>query len=337
MKKGTRKWLLGAGIAAGGAASAAAATRAASRYMVRLAMDREGPKKAENGIKRVSGSWENTALTAATARAKRALEEQTGQMVEIQSCDGLRLVGHWHPARQPKRILIAMHGWRSSWSRDFGIIAPFWQESGCSVLYAEQRGQGESGGAYMGFGMLERHDCLKWVQWAHEHNPHNLPIYLVGLSMGATTVLMTGGMELPASVHGIMADCGFTSAHAIWKHVAEANLHLHYSLYAAAADDLCKKKINMGSREYTTVDALRQCKVPVLLVHGTDDSFVPVTMTYENYKACAGPKHLLIVPGAEHGCSYCTEQTRYEKAVLEFWQAYDGAQPPTPEEPEATV
>jgi hypothetical protein len=47
-----------------------------------------------------------------------------------------------------------MHGWRSSWSHDFGIIAPFWHDNDCCVLFAEQRGQGLSGGNYMGFGML---------------------------------------------------------------------------------------------------------------------------------------------------------------------------------------
>lgn len=216
-----------------------------------------------------------------------------------------------------------MHGWRSIWSRDFGVIAPFWHDNGCSVLYAEQRGQGESEGEYMGFGMLERHDCLKWVQWVNENNPDNLPVYLVGLSMGATTVLMAAGLELPESVHGIMADCGFTSAHDIWKHVMEENLHLHYGLHAATAEALCKKKINMGPKDYSTVDAMRQCKVPVLFIHGTDDSFVPVTMTYENYKACSSPKQLLIVPGAEHGMSYCVEREKYEAVAKAFWQEND--------------
>jgi len=216
-----------------------------------------------------------------------------------------------------------MHGWRSSWSRDFGVIAPFWHDHGCSVLYAEQRGQGESEGEYMGFGMLERYDCLKWAQWANENNPDNLPIYLVGLSMGATTVLMTGDLELPENVRGIMADCGFTSAHDIWKHVAEENLHLHYGLYATAANDLCKKRISIGSRECSTVDVLKQCKVPVLFIHGADDNFVPVRMTYENYAACSSEKHLLIVPGADHAMSYCVEQDRYEKAAKDFWKTYD--------------
>jgi pimeloyl-ACP methyl ester carboxylesterase len=64
-----------------------------------------------------------------------------------------------------------------------------------------------------------------------------------------------------------------------------------------------------------------QC--PVLVIHGTDDQFVPVTQTYENYKACASEKRIVIVPGADHGLSYLVDRKTYEKASLEFWQDYD--------------
>ena len=60
-----------------------------------------------------------------------------------------------------------------------------------------------------------------------------------------------------------------------------------------------------------------------MLVHGTDDHFVPVEMTYENYKACASPKKLLIVPGADHGMSHFLEPKRYEDAVKAFWAEHD--------------
>ena len=324
MRKSMRNMLVGTGILAAGAVAFSAATRTTSRYMIRLALDREGPRKTEENISRVSGRGENIALAEKMAEAKLLLENACRETFAIQGHDGIRLVAHWRPCQEPRRILIAMHGWRSSWSRDFGLIADFWYRNGCSVLYPEQRGQGESGGECMGFGMLERHDCLQWARWVSENLAGELPVYLVGISMGAATVLMAGGMELPSNVHGIMADCGFTSAHDIWKHVAENNLHLHYGLYAAAADDLCKKKIRCGARDCSTVEALGECEVPVLFVHGTDDSFVPVEMTYENYKACAAPKRLLIVPGAEHGMSYCVAREEYEKAMTDFWEEFDG-------------
>ena len=323
MRKEMKPWLVGTGILAAGAAALGAATQTASRYMVRLALDRETPRLAERNIVKVSGGMDYKKIEEMTAKAKRRLEESDAETVKTEAHDGICLVGHWCSCPEPKRILIAMHGWRSSWARDFGLIADFWRENGCSVLYAEQRGQGESGGDCMGFGMLERHDCMRWIEWVQENVSKKLPIYLVGISMGATTVLMAGGMDLPGQVHGIMADCGFTSPQAIWKHVAEKNLHLHYGLYARAADDLCKKKIQMGSGDCSTVDALAECDVPVLLVHGTEDCFVPVEMTYENYKACKGPKRLLIVPGAEHGMSYCVDPDGYKKATLAFWKDFD--------------
>lgn len=324
MKKSVRNWLVGTGVVAVGAAAFGAATHSASRYMVRLAMDREGPAGLDENIQKVSGSCGDPAVTEMLTRGKLALENAGCETVKTEADDGITLVGHWRPARQPKRILIAMHGWRSCWSRDFGIIADFWEEHGCSVLFAEQRAQGGSGGAYMGFGMLERHDCKKWVQWVCNRTVE-LPVYLVGISMGASTVLMTAGMELPKRVRGVIADCGFTSPREIWKHVAEENLHLHYGFYARTADRCCKKKIQLGSGDCSTVDAMKECEVPVLFVHGTDDSFVPIGMTYENYKACAAPKRLLIVPGAEHGMSYCQDRDGYQKAMLDFWQTYDGA------------
>ena len=323
MRKNAKKWLVGSGIAAAGAAVLGAVRRGISKHLVRLAMDRDGPKEMEESFDKVSGSLEYEEVNELTRAARERLEQASTETVEIESHDGIRLVGHWYPCGEPKRIIVAMHGWRSSWSRDFGLIAGFWYENGCSVLYAEQRGQGESGGDYIGFGMLERYDCVEWVKWVNEHNSENLPVYLAGISMGATTVLMAGGMELPENVHGIMADCGFTSAHDIWKHVAEKNLHLHYGLYAAAADDLCKKKIHVGAKDYSTLEAMAQCKVPVLFAHGTDDSFVPVEMTYENYKACAAPKRLLIVPGAEHAMSYLLDKEGYETQVKDFWETYD--------------
>ncbi|MDD6799331.1 MAG: alpha/beta hydrolase [Firmicutes bacterium] len=244
------------------------------------------------------------------------------------ACDGINLVGHLRKCENEKRLIIAMHGWRSSWAADFGAISNFWYANGCSVLYAEQRGQGESGGEYMGFGLTERYDCIEWVKWANENGYADIPIYLCGISMGASTVLMAAGLELLENVHGIMADCGYTSPPAIWKHVVEENLHMPFDgIKSAVANDICKKKIQIGTKDYSATEAMRECKVPVIFIHGTDDRFVPIEMTYKNYKACAAPKRLLVVPGAEHGMSYLVDKESYEKASKDFWKDFDGYHP----------
>ncbi len=157
----------------------------------------------------------------------------------------------------------------------------------------------------------------------NENNSESLPIYLAGISMGASTVLMTASLDLPENVKGIMADCGFTSAYDIWRYVVKDNLHLSYGIRGYMIDEICKKKINTNSRDITTLTAMKEAKVPVAFIHGSDDHFVPVSMTYRNYKACTSPKELLIVPGADHGQSYYTERDKYESFARSFWNKYD--------------
>ncbi len=325
-KINTKAVLIASGVAAVTALAIGAAHHIIAKSLMNVAMDRKEPKVMAKSKDRLMGSKELSAVMGTVMEASAKFEKQEHETVEIESFDGIRLIGHWFPCDGAKRVIVAMHGWRSAWSQDFGIISEFWHKNGCSVLYAEQRGQGESGGDYMGFGLLERYDCLEWVKWANE-NTEEIPIYLCGLSMGATTVLMTSGFELPERVHGIMADCGFTSPHAIWKHVVQNNLHIPYGLYKAAASDLYKKKLQIDSKEYSCPEALKNCKVPVFFVHGTDDRFVPVTHTYENYKACAAEKRLLVVPGADHCLSYFTDTKTYEAAVIKFWEDFDESIP----------
>ncbi len=325
MKKETRNLLIGAGAAAAGIGAAVTISHKLTKELIRIAMDREMPKTNNKSKRKLTGTKKDTAdYEMALSKASEMLENSGCEQVEIISHDGLKLVGHYHNCENPKRVIIAMHGWRSKWSNDFCAISDFWHNNDCCVLYAEQRGQGNSDGDYIGFGLMERYDCLDWINWINSNITDELPIYLCGVSMGATTVLMTAGLELPKNVRGIIADCGFTSPHAIWKHVVENNLHMPYDgIRSNIINKMCKKKINIGAKDYSATDAMKKCEIPVLFIHGTDDCFVPVEMTYENYKACAAPKRLLVVPGAEHAMSYFVNKTEYENKVTEFWKDFD--------------
>ena len=287
-------------ITAAGAAIGATGHYLLTKKMMQIAMDRVEPQDRNKGKERLAGSPEMIKIVEMVEEAALKLESSGCEQVQIKAHDGVSLVGHWHSCQKTERIVVAMHGWRSSWSQDFGLIADFWHDNNCSVLYAEQRGQNSSGGDHMSFGLLERYDCLDWINWVNERMGTDFPVYLVGVSMGATSVLMASELELPYNVCGIAADSAFTSPHAIWKHVSDNNLHIPYVLHKAEADRMCQKRIQVAADAASTTEALKRCTVPVFLIHGTDDNFVPVEMTYENYKSCASEKRLLIVPGADH-------------------------------------
>ncbi len=311
-------------IGTGAVGAAAGAYYFATKRLMNLAMDRKTPSIMKN--KNIRLDEHMSAVLEKMRVAEEKLLSSDTERVETKSHDGLRLVGHLRGCDEPKRIILAMHGWRSSWSRDFGMIADFWQDNNCIVLFAEQRGQGESEGEYMSFGLGERYDCLEWIKFINKMTGGSLPIYLGGVSMGATTVLMTAGFELPENVKGIVADCGFTSPDDIWRHVVRKGFRLPYGkIQRMLADKISMKKSGWSANEYSTVEAMSSCKVPVLFIHGTDDSFVPVTMTYKNYRACTSPKRLFAVPGADHGMSYIEDKDGYESVIKEFWCDYDNA------------
>ncbi len=308
---------------AAGIAGTAILSHALTRCLVGMAVDRQMPAVPGRLAKAmIRGGRSNQAFFRELEKDGRLLQARPHKKVAIRAKDGETLVGHLFSCPNPKRLVLGMHGWRSSWSSDFGMIAPFLLEEGCCLLLPEQRGQGESGGSYMGMGALERHDCVRWAHSFARYFPH-LPLYLAGVSMGATTVLMSTELGLPGTVRGLVADCGFTSPQDICRHVVRKNLHLSYGLRGPVANRLCKQKNQVGFSGCSAPQALAQSELPVLLIHGSDDRFVPVDMTYQNYQACRGPRHLLIVPGADHGMSYYKDRASYEAAVRRFFARYD--------------
>ncbi len=320
-KKGL--WI-GTGIAIAGITIGAVVSHAITKNLVQFAIERDLPKSFEKRRPKITQSDRIREFQKHIDETGDALLLKDVEEVEITSRDGIRLVGHWYPCENARRVLIAMHGWRSAWYKDFGMIADFWHDEGCSILFAEQRAQNNSDGEYMTFGYMERFDCLDWVNWVNEYTKKQYPIYLAGVSMGASTVLMTAGLDLPDNVEGVIADCGFTSAYDIWKCVVKDNMKLSYGLRGYMIDRICQKKINTNSKDITTITAMQSTKIPILFIHGTDDKFVPIRMTYENYKACNAPKELLVVPGAIHGQSYYAEREKYEATTKEFWEKYSG-------------
>ena len=86
------------------------------------------------------------------------------------------------------------------------------------------------------------------------------------------------------------------------------------------AEIVNKKLAGYGMDECNAKREVAKAKVPILFIHGSKDTFVPVTMCHEIYECCASPKKKLIVEGAAHGKSYYKDMKTYENAIDEFTQ-----------------
>ena len=101
-------------------------------------------------------------------QAQQWLAQQPQEEVFLTSYDGLRLRARYIPCENARATLLLFHGWRSHPEVDFGIAFSFYQSLGLNLLLPDERAQGGSEGRCITFGIRERHDVLRWVQWVNE-------------------------------------------------------------------------------------------------------------------------------------------------------------------------
>lgn len=250
------------------------------------------------------------------------LNQQHFEDLEITSNDGLKLKAKLLKAdTDTNKVLIAIHGYRSYNLKEYAYYVKFYHDLGFHILLPDNRAHGESEGTYIGFGWLDRLDCIQWIYKMKEYFNKDLQIVLHGISMGSATVLMASGEELPDDVKCIISDCGFTSVLDEFKHELK-HIHIPSALILPTASLLSKKRVGYSFKEASTINQVKKSKTPTLFIHGDQDDFVPTYMVYDLYNACAADKDLLIVEGAGHAESYLVNQELCERTIVEFMNQY---------------
>ena len=240
------------------------------------------------------------------------------ERVFLRSRDGLRLAGRYYPGREGAPIVLAFHGYRGTPSRDFSGGTQFYLSEGYGLLMPEQRAHGASEGHVITFGVKERYDCLDWVAYARERFGPDRPLLLAGISMGAATVLMASGLDLPPSVRAVLADAPFTSPAAIIRRVC-ADRHVPPALAMPLLRLGARLYGGFGLNDADAAEAVKRARVPILVLHGEDDRFVPCDMGRAVAAANPDLVQLETFPGAGHGLSFLVDRPRYEAVVRAFF------------------
>ena len=266
------------------------------------------------------------------------ISQQETEDIYIQSEDGLKLHARLMDQSGAKGTILMFHGYRTHPEVDFSASSHVYYECGNRIVHIDQRAAGESEGKYIGFGVLESRDCCLWAQYIANRFGTDQKIILAGLSMGASTVLMATAhhedrrvrincspeepmevsMTLPKNVTGIVADSAFSSPYDIIKKRIRTTYHCKGRLLTIAIGIWSRMLAHYSLKELSIPDVMKHNTIPVLLVHGTEDSNVPVEMTVKIAENCQAPKQVLLVKGAEHGTGYLVDNEAYKKALQEF-------------------
>ncbi len=237
--------------------------------------------------------------------------------VTVRSHDGLLLAAKYYHLRDGAPLVIAFHGYRSCGLTDFAGGSELCFEMGYNLLLIDERAHGKSEGRTITFGIEERYDCLTWVKYAIDRFGNDVKIVLFGISMGAATVLMASGLPLPENVKAIAADCPYSSPADIIRKVCKDRHYpprLSYPFVVLGARLFGHFHLNAT----TAARSVKNTRVPILIIHGEKDNFVPAEMSAQIKDANPARIRRETFPDADHGISFLMDEARYKTLVRNF-------------------
>ncbi|MBH9966904.1 alpha/beta hydrolase [Rossellomorea oryzaecorticis] len=292
----------------------------AASYFYNLAINR-----SDEAIK-LYGTEEAVKAVSALEEEQERLQELTSwtesqdfEEVEIESDDGLTLSAVYLKNDAPigKTVILA-HGYKGN-NEQLPEVTRYYYDKGYDILKPDARGHGKSEGDYIGMGWDDRNDMRKWIDYLIEEK-NEKAIFLHGFSMGASTVLMTSGEDLPNQVKGIIADSGYTS---VEEEMAHQLKHL-YNLPSFPLIDITSKvtesKAGYSFDEASALDQVKKKKddLPLFIIHGDKDELVPSEMAQRLYENAPGMKELWIIPGVGHTQGFLDEGEEYKRRLNGF-------------------
>lgn len=303
------KWIaVGVGVLA-------VAELGASAYMYRRTMTRT-KQDVERTIKMSGTDWKQ--YVPVIEQRRKYMLSQPHEDVYMESEDRLKLHATYFPQGDEKKVVICFHGYTSEGMNDYVGLSDYYLKRGYSMLLVDERAHGQSEGRFIGFGNLDRKDGMLWMKWIIKKCGSDVNILLHGTSMGGATVLMASGLQLPKQVKGIVSDCGFTSPKEVFTHVLHSMYHMPAFPMIQIAGVMNRIFAGYGLDDCNAAREVQKATVPILLIHGSKDTFVPCDMCHEIARNCKSKVTKLIVEGAAHAESYYKDMTAYENALTKF-------------------
>jgi len=229
--------------------------------------------------------------------------------IPVQGANGTqKLHAWWWPAADPKApALLYLHGARWNLTGQLFRIEQL-HAFGFSVLAIDYRGFGRSEGKVPSEESVYEDALAGWRHLAHL-KPDASRRFIYGHSLGGAVAVdlaarlskEAGGDAPPA--RGLIIESSFTSLADMARSLSVSWLPVGMIL----------------SQKFDSVAKIPSVRMPVLVVHGKQDRYVPARFSEKLYDAAASPKKLLIVESGSHNNSMRAGFTEYRKAFAELF------------------
>lgn len=167
-------------------------------------------------------------------------------------------------------------------------------------------------------GIEEKNSVSAWVNAVAESD-EKAKIYILGLGVGGVSAILATENNLPDNVKGIISDSAYSDINDMFKENFD-NVY-GFSSFPTIQLSALYIKLTRGWNfsKVDIISAARKSSVPILYIHGTEDSVVPVGQSNELYEVtrAKGTEHETI-HGAGHLQGLNTDNEKYWRVVDEF-------------------
>jgi dipeptidyl aminopeptidase/acylaminoacyl peptidase len=232
----------------------------------------------------------------------------------IKSRFGYQLKLYYFLKEESKKFVVIAHGHTYT---HHGCIkyARMMFDEGYSVILFDQRYHGDSGGKNSTLGHYEKFDLYDII--TDVFNEFGSDIYLgtYGESMGSATVLLE--QELDLRVKFVISDCGFSDLRRLITEKIKKN-HLP-KFFIFFVDIFVKIITGVHLKEVSPIAAVKNAKIPILLIHGLEDKFIGFQHSVDMYDNNNDKSTIMLAENnSTHANSYFADKEKYEQIVKRF-------------------
>ncbi|RMM47442.1 Bem46 protein [Pseudomonas amygdali pv. lachrymans] len=212
----------------------------------------------------------------------------------------------WWPASDKNApAVLYLHGSRWNLTGQLFRIQQL-KAQGYSILAIDYRGFGQSMGQLPSEKSVYEDARIAWARLKQlQPDPQRRLIYGHSLG-GAVAVDLAAELgndaekdNAPIQARGLIIESTFTNLADVATALANTSLPVRWLL----------------SQKFDSLDKIADIHMPVLIVHGTEDRYVPARFSEQLFEAAREPKKLILVPGGTHNNSMQIGQPAYSRAI----------------------
>lgn len=230
----------------------------------------------------------------------------------LTSRSGSTIAG-WHARPAPGRgVVVLLHGIRSS---RLAMLerARMLHEAGYATVLIDFQAHGESPGAAITAGHLERYDVHAAVDYARAAHPGE-PVAVIGVSLGAAAAVLASPLAIDALIiESVYADV----VDAVRNRVA-----IRLGPLASVPVELLlmhwRQRLGIEPAELRPIVRMSELGCPVFVISGSADRHTLPAETHAIFDAAVPPKALWLVEGAGHVDLQAQDPSEYRRRVLDF-------------------